>query len=573
MCGAIKTDVAAAAPFRRVSFQLIVTNYSELDERWTDRTPQRAFFNRLYWLEHGDATVYINGRKHVLEPGYLYLIPANAMLELQSDGPFGKSWCHFFAPTFNGFDLMEMLQLPVRIKPADAEEVGRLFSQLIVASERKSRGWMNVQRNAWLLELLLPFFRAAESAESVDGRQYFQPVMQYVQKHLAENIRLNDLAAVMDWSPTHFSRKFQEEFSCSPVNYLILRRVLLAERMLCLSSKSMKEICYLCGFNSESHFSTTFKKYTTRSPQRFRKIFKEKKPLPESLQQPSVLRYMYRKDNALSLHLISIWLRSDMDWLYCNIYYHVFTTTFFPLLGLDWMQVEHEVQHNILFFPVSGMGLLVVDGIEITIREGELHFVPYGSRLELRGAHNLDLHQCTFSAEREEGGDLFESIAAPSLLFPQSRDRTEKLFEALETSAKDAPQKGWQIMEQTMLLLELLLPFLRAAEEQPRDIMTFMPALKFMREHLHRPITLDEIADSMGQSAEHFNRSFRESMRIPPMHYLTEERVRRARKMLTGTRLTAQEIGLQCGFNSPSHFAKVFKRIIGLTPGQYRKRH
>jgi len=67
-----------------------------------------------------------------------------------------------------------------------------------------------------------------------------------------------------------------------------------------------------------------------------------------------------------------------------------------------------------------------------------------------------------------------------------------------------------------------------------------------------------------------FFKSFREQFGITPVEYITRERVRLAKHLLTDTDNSITEISWQSGFNDVNYFVRLFKKTQGITPGAYR---
>jgi AraC family transcriptional regulator len=94
----------------------------------------------------------------------------------------------------------------------------------------------------------------------------------------------------------------------------------------------------------------------------------------------------------------------------------------------------------------------------------------------------------------------------------------------------------------------------------------------FMREHLDRPIGLEELAALVGLSRFHFCTAFRLATGRTPHLWLTEQRIERARALLGNPELHVSDIALAVGYATPSAFTASFRRIVGLTPSEYRRR-
>ena len=57
---------------------------------------------------------------------------------------------------------------------------------------------------------------------------------------------------------------------------------------------------------------------------------------------------------------------------------------------------------------------------------------------------------------------------------------------------------------------------------------------------------------------------------MSPLQYVTRERITLAQQLIRETSRSLIEIGLEVGYTSPSHFAKVFRRVTGVTPTEFR---
>jgi PAS domain S-box-containing protein len=99
-----------------------------------------------------------------------------------------------------------------------------------------------------------------------------------------------------------------------------------------------------------------------------------------------------------------------------------------------------------------------------------------------------------------------------------------------------------------------------------------MPVIRHVEEHYPRSVSMAEMARLAGLSPTHFNRRFRQLLRMTPTAYLRAVRVQQARTLLVTTRKTLAEIAALTGFTDQSHFTKRFRKTTGLTPDAYRKR-
>ena len=95
--------------------------------------------------------------------------------------------------------------------------------------------------------------------------------------------------------------------------------------------------------------------------------------------------------------------------------------------------------------------------------------------------------------------------------------------------------------------------------------------LEYIEEHLDAAPTLAEIAAVAGLNLYHFARQFRAAMGLPPYQYVITRRVERAKHLLrSGTDLSLAEVAARAGFYDQSQFCHHFKRLLGVTPSQFR---
>ena len=82
--------------------------------------------------------------------------------------------------------------------------------------------------------------------------------------------------------------------------------------------------------------------------------------------------------------------------------------------------------------------------------------------------------------------------------------------------------------------------------------------------------TLEQLAAVARLSPYHFARQFKTATGLPPHEYVISRRVERAKQFLQGGDLSLAEVAAHAGFSDQSQFSRHFKRLVGVTPGQFR---
>ena len=109
-----------------------------------------------------------------------------------------------------------------------------------------------------------------------------------------------------------------------------------------------------------------------------------------------------------------------------------------------------------------------------------------------------------------------------------------------------------------------------------REYRTGMPAarlncvLDFMRQNYSKETRLWELAHLAGVSPPYFCELFKESTGISPYQYSLRCRMDRAKEFLRSPQFTVRQVAEATGFADQSHFTKVFRRMVGVTPLQFR---
>lgn len=160
----------------------------------------------------------------------------------------------------------------------------------------------------------------------------------------------------------------------------------------------------------------------------------------------------------------------------------------------------------------------------------------------------------------------------------QAGSALHRSFERL-AAIVDAPGASMAVSRLKLAINELLVDILELLECQPialdaelasarRAVSVFLAALG---EHLDRPWSLAEMAAACGLGRTQFTRYCRELTNRPPMTYLRDLRVDRARRLLADRPdLTVTDIAGQCGFETSQYFATCFRAATGRTPRAYR---
>ncbi len=96
--------------------------------------------------------------------------------------------------------------------------------------------------------------------------------------------------------------------------------------------------------------------------------------------------------------------------------------------------------------------------------------------------------------------------------------------------------------------------------------------IQFIRDHISRPLTIKELSEKACMSESHFYKVFKQEMGISPTDFINQERINKAIKLLEDPSCNLTDVFLSCGFTNRSYFNRMFKRMKGMSPSQFRCR-
>jgi AraC family transcriptional regulator len=175
-------------------------------------------------------------------------------------------------------DVVDLATVQFDFRDLTTKYTARLIATLSdIASDADMRDWPLLMESisASLAVAILYSFSHAKKAfvekpralSDVRGKR----VLDYIGANIHRQITLAELAEIASLSQFHFIRKFKNRFGMTPLQYLAHRRVESAKRMLVCTREPLAHIAVACGFASQSHFSTVFRKVQGTTPAAYRK--------------------------------------------------------------------------------------------------------------------------------------------------------------------------------------------------------------------------------------------------------------------------------------------------------------
>jgi AraC family transcriptional regulator len=234
-------------------------------------------------------------------------------------------------------------------------------------------------------------------------------------------------------------------------------------------------------------------------------------------------------------------------------------------------------------------GLVVRKGVseqhETRSRPGTIWLAPAGVKEEISiaGAHEQVLH--LYMPQQP-----FNSLASDDTFRPDpyslrylsdiQDDMIREIGRAILSELVAESSAGRMFVEAAALALAARLAhsYAEPAPSRPQrfgshrfDEIRLGRVLNYIAENLDRDITIAQLASVACLSPSHFASMFSRSIGVAPYRYVSQQRLESAKMMLADGKRSLSDIAFSCQFSSQTSFNRAFLRAIGVTPGEYRR--
>lgn len=227
------------------------------------------------WLEEG------GGEETLAEAGDMTIVPARQGTEWRWQDPI-RILHLYLEPSLlrraaeETADLdPDRVELVPRLTTSDplVEQIGRSLLKEMAAGPSDARLFAEQAAEMLAVHLLRQHCSVEAAVESFTGGippVRLQRVKDYVEAHLSDDIRLEDLAAEAEMTQYHFSRQFKKSVGQSPIQYVISRRIEKGKQLLEETDWLVSRVSLAVGYDSQSRFTTQFKRRVGTTPSAYR---------------------------------------------------------------------------------------------------------------------------------------------------------------------------------------------------------------------------------------------------------------------------------------------------------------
>lgn len=276
----------------------------------------------------------------------------------------------------------------------------------------------------------------------------------------------------------------------------------------------------------------------------------------------------------------------------------------FSLLNIDYVKLNKQWNFNNVISPYyrlyyidEGMGFISHSSDKLILEPGYLYLIPSFTICNLNCEEYLSQYFIQFFEESPDGVSLFNQnrnvmklpatetdIVLIKQMLQENPRRGINRSDNPKVYEKEAYYKEYQSLNNQLkphlnfenqgILLLLISRFLNTKnfkQNTPQSTPSkILDTMSYIQLHLGENLTVLELAKRVNQNKDYFSKQFLLHNGQRPLNYIHEKKIERAQYLIATTNKSLLEIALDTGFSNLPHFSKIFKKIVGLTPGKYR---
>ena len=248
----------------------------------------------FFHLVTGSVTVWVNTVPYAMDAGDFLIIPSAAIHSCKTrcnetcsthailchpDFLCGRNNDVIFAEYIKHLTAANATALHFSAKSPMAARAFSLYQELTGMFVNRPPAY-ELLAKSYLFELLYLAFIAADSqnvSPTIDPAvSIIKQSLDYLQTHLNEEVSLITLADLCCLSESQYGRLFKRVMGCTPITYLMEKRIAYAKQLLTETDTRISEIATQAGFNNISYFNRCFRQYQSMTPSEYRQANQHK---------------------------------------------------------------------------------------------------------------------------------------------------------------------------------------------------------------------------------------------------------------------------------------------------------
>ncbi len=231
--------------------------------------------------------------------------------------------------------------------------------------------------------------------------------------------------------------------------------------------------------------------------------------------------------------------------------------------------------HNtwVLYVVIEGSFRCTLSDKTETVKKNELYFIPPNKTVKRKVIEPLRTYHISFNLNTNSP---LENMFPIGLFHPSNVQRLNENIQIL-TSLSKSPLTTRRVIRNNYILDIIYSAVYEMFSQKNRSLFeehnSIGNLIEYMNNNYMNPITMQDIADKFNLSPSGLIYKFKKELGILPLQYLTNIRIKEAKKLLSTSLLNLADIAEMTGFENQYYFSRVFKQQTGIPPSEYRKKY
>lgn len=269
------------------------------------------------------------------------------------------------------------------------------------------------------------------------------------------------------------------------------------------------------------------------------------------------------------------------------------------LVIMPWLQRDSRIHDHDCFeltYVLEGSAVQTINGEQKKVEKGDYFIIDYGSIHSYRNTRDFKILNCQFFSEVIDetlsGYHSFDELLNVCLIryhrqylgrTPVNRifcDEDGSVLNLLEGIQREYQRKetGYREVFRGRLLEILIITMRKVVREQIArekkrggESRVVLTAIHFMKEHYEEKAVLTRFCQENHYSQQYISRKFKQESGLTALEYLQKVRIEKSCELLVSSDMSIQEIASHVGYETMKFYQRIFRRMVGMTPSEYRK--
>lgn len=231
----------------------------------------------------------------------------------------------------------------------------------------------------------------------------------------------------------------------------------------------------------------------------------------------------------------------------------------------------------LIHYVRDGRGIFRVNGVEYELQQGEGFLIVPGVITYYRADQNDPWCYSWVGFNGLKAQSLLQqaNLSETSPIFKINRhEAIIRCFDAFEQGQWFTHGREAALVSGVYLFLATIMEYSEAGraerEGNPKEVYVKM-SVDYIEKNFSRKMTIQELADYIGLNRSYLCTIFKEAVHVSPQQYLVQYRMNQACELLKNRMLSVGDVSRSVGYDDPFVFSKMFTRLKGTAPSEYRK--